>query len=41
MIQAIVWAFVFTFRAGMSLSGPIRSQISVAKRRSRRSSSSA
>ncbi len=29
MIQAIVWAFVFTSGAGMSRSGPMRSAISV------------
>jgi hypothetical protein len=29
IIQAIVWALVFTSGAGMSLSGPIRIEISV------------
>ena len=33
MIQAIVWALVLTSGAGMSRSGPIRTSISVAKRR--------
>ena len=39
MIQAIVWALVLTSGAGMSRSGPIRTSISVAKRRVRFSSS--
>ena len=33
MIQAIVWAFVFTSGAGMSRSGPMSGLISVVKRR--------
>ena len=33
MIQAIVWALVFTSGAGMSRSGPMRSSISVVYRR--------
>ena len=33
MIQAMIWPSVFTSGAGMSRSGPIRIEISVAKRR--------
>ena len=39
MIQAIIWALVLTSGAGMSRSGPIRTSISVAKRRVSPSSS--
>ncbi len=39
MIQAIVWALVLTSGAGMSFSGPMRTLISVVKRRVRPSSS--
>ncbi len=39
MIQAIVWAFVLTSGAGMSFSGPMMIEISVANRRVRPSSS--
>ena len=39
MIQAMVWAFVLTSGAGMSFSGPMRTSISVVKRRVRPSSS--
>ena len=39
MIQAMVWALVFTSGAGMSRSGPMRTSISVANRRVRLSSS--
>ncbi len=39
MIQAMVWALVFTSGAGMSRSGPMSGLISVAKRRVRPSSS--
>ncbi len=37
MIQAMVWAFVLTSGAGMSFSGPMRTLISVVKRRVSRS----
>ena len=39
MIQAMIWAFVFTSGAGMSRSGPMRTSISVKKRRVSASSS--
>ena len=39
MNQAMTWAFVFTSGAGMSRSGPMRTSISVKKRRVSASSS--
>ncbi len=39
MIQAMIWAFVFTSGAGMSRSGPMSTSISVVKRRVSPSSS--
>ena len=39
MIQAMIWALVLTSGAGMSRSGPMRTSISVKKRRVRPSSS--
>ena len=39
MIQAMIWAFVLTSGAGMSVSGPMRTAISVENRRVRPSSS--
>ena len=39
MIQAMIWAFVLTSGAGMSFSGPMRTSISVKKRRVSASSS--
>ena len=40
MIQAMVWALVFTSGAGMSRSGPMSGLISVAKRRQNSGSTS-
>ena len=39
IIQAMIWAFVLTSGAGMSFSGPMRTSISVKKRRVSASSS--